>query len=979
MPVAQNEQVVIKPVLLHYVEGLPEEWDIKVSEDFSEEKKLFAYQVQALKNALKALYSFYKNYNGNKEEYNRNKEEFARIYAEYYELLSPKVKKQKLLGLLSEFYQLDENTVPFKELCNRMSFWMATGSGKTLVIVKLIDLLFDLQEKQEEESIPRKPILFLTARQDLVEAFLRYIEEFNRSNPGKRISHVNLKEYQGEKQGSLFRERKVFFYRMDLISDEKGKETLDFRTLLDRDKEGNLLGNWYVILDEAHKGDKEESKRQFLASVLSKDGFLFNFSATFTDPIDIATTVYNLNLSEFINKGYGKQIYLSHSEVEGFEKKEEERDFSREEKKKVLLKTLILLAGLKKAKRKLPDLYHNPLTIYLVNSVNVEESDLKLLFEELLNFARFIERGLYEEAKEELIDEFGGSSYILGDGKLEFMKEIVRDVEIQDIYREVYNASSGGTIEYQYYKENTQEVALKHTDANVPFALIKIGSIEKIKKNLLWEYQETVLYEDPKYFERLNEPDSPINLLIGSRAFYEGWDSPRPNLIVFINLGTQADAKKFVLQATGRGVRIEPVKNRRQRLKWVSEHLPELRDKVDKPEVKALETLFVFATSRKAVETILNELTKLKEVSEYSQVELYKNPELERHILLIPKYKTKGKSVFELENPPKFKLSDENYKLLKLYLDLMPKERFALERNSDLEKLREIVKNSGRYLSIDNECHYRNFEKLLKALLNYSKAQVQDIDESEPFIPLPEDAIVHFKEIMVKKELVEKFKRLAEEVFNAKKMSEEEEISKKLKDVDKEVAENFKKLAEKVFETERIKEIDGITLEKILSHYYIPIVYTKNAQDLVKHVISVESEVDFIEALKRKIDKLDEICEYWFFSKLDEQKDKIYIPYMDKEGRQARFIPDFIFWLKLKKNKYVIYFIDPKGSAHTDYERKVDGYERIFVENGKPKEFEHKGLKVEVRLRLFNKDYSGGEKYKDYWVNSQALFEDLVV
>ncbi|GBC88325.1 hypothetical protein HRbin13_00446 [bacterium HR13] len=967
MPVAQSEQVVIKPVLLHYVEGLSEGWDIKVSEDFSEEKKLFAYQVDALENALKALYSFY-------EKYREDKEEFARIYTEYYELISPKVKRQKLLGLLSEFYQLDENTVPFKELCNRMSFWMATGSGKTLVIVKLIDLLFDLQEMN---LIPSKPILFLTARQDLVDAFLKYLKEFNRSNIGKQIFPVSLKDYEREKlQESLF--RKVFFYRMDLISDEKGKETLDFRSFLDRDKDGNLLGNWYVILDEAHKGDKEESKRQFLASVLSKDGFLFNFSATFTDPIDIATTIYNLNLSEFINKGYGKQIYLSHSEVKGFEKKEEERDFSKEEKKKIILKTLILLAGLKKAKKKLPDLYHNPLTIYLVNSVNVEESDLKLIFEELLNFARFIERDLYEKAKEELINEFGGSSYILGDGKLEFMKEIVRDVEIQDIYREVYNASSGGTIEYQYYEKNDQEVALKHTGANVPFALIKIGSIEKIKKNLLWEYQETVLYEDPKYFERLNEPDSPVNLLIGSRAFYEGWDSPRPNLIVFINLGTQADARKFVLQATGRGVRIEPVKNRRQRLKWVSENLSELRDKIDKPEVKALETLFVFATSRKAVETILSELTKLKEVAGYIQVELYKNPEVEKHLLLIPKYKTKGKSVFELESPPKFKLSDENYKLLKLYLDLMPKERFALERNSDLEKLREIVKNSGKYLSIDGEYHYRNFEKLLKALLNYSKAQVQDIDESEPFIPLPEDAIVHFKEIMVKKELVEEFKRLAEKVFNAKEMSESEKLKRTEDYVNK--GKTFEEAYKLVIEeTSFTKKIDSITLEKILSHYYIPIVYTKKAQDLVKHVISVESEVDFLEVLKRKIDQLDKICEYWFFSKLDEQKDKIYIPYMDKEGRQARFIPDFIFWLKLKKNKYVIYFIDPKGSAHTDYERKVDGYERIFIENGKPKEFDHKGLKVEVRLKLFNKDYSGGEKYKDYWVNSQALFEDLVV
>ncbi|WP_340690852.1 DEAD/DEAH box helicase family protein [Hydrogenobacter thermophilus] len=966
MPVATEEKT-IKPVLLHFVEGLSEGWDIGVSEDFSKEKKLFAYQKQAIVNTLKVLYSFY-------ERHRADKEEFAGIYAEYYDLLSPKVRNEKLLSLLSEFYRLEGETLPFAELCNRMSFWMATGSGKTLVIVKLIDLLFDLMQ---EKAIPQKPILFLTAREDLVDAFRRELVEFNISNPSRQILPVSLAEYEKEKvQGSLF--RRVFYYRMDLISDERGDKTLDFRSFLDRDREGNLLGNWYVILDEAHKGGKEESKRQFLVSLLSKDGFLFNFSATFTEAIDIATTVYNLNLSEFISKGYGKQIYISLSEIEGFEKKEEEREFNKEEKQKVILKTLLLLAGLKKAKRKLTNLYHEPLAIYLVNSVNVEESDLKLLFEELLNFARFIPDTLFKKAREELAEEFRDSFYILGDGKLVFMGEILMDIQIEDIYREVYNANSSGTIEYQYYEKNDQEVVLKHTGANTPFALIKIGSIEKIKKNLLWEYQETVLYEDPKYFERLNEPDSPVNLLIGSRAFYEGWDSPRPNLIVFINLGTQADAKKFVLQATGRGVRIEPVKNRRQRLKWVSEHLPELRDKVDKPEVKALETLFVFATSRKAVETILNELTKLKEVSEYSQVELYKNPELERHILLIPKYKTKGKSVFELENPPKFKLSDENYKLLKLYLDLMPKERFALERNSDLEKLREIVKNSGRYLSIDNECHYRNFEKLLKALLNYSKAQVQDIDESEPFIPLPEDAIVHFKEIMVKKELVEEFKRLAEEVFNAKEMSESEKLNKTAEYVKK--GKTFEEAYKLVIEeTSFIRNIDGITLEKRLSHYYIPIVYTKNTQNLVKHVISVESEVNFIEALRGKIDKLDKICEYWFFSKLDEQKDKIYIPYMDKEGRQARFIPDFIFWLKLKKNKYVIYFIDPKGSAHTDYERKVDGYERIFVENGKPKEFEHKGLKVEVRLRLFNKDYSGGEKYKDYWVNSQALFEDLVV
>ena len=50
---------------------------------------------------------------------------------------------------------------------------------------------------------------------------------------------------------------------------------------------------------------------------------------------------------------------------------------------------------------------------------------------------------------------------------------------------------------------------------------------------------------------------------MGSRSFYEGWDSNRPNIINFINIGGR-DAKKYVLQAIGRGVRIEPYKGKRK-------------------------------------------------------------------------------------------------------------------------------------------------------------------------------------------------------------------------------------------------------------------------------------------------------------------------------------------------------------------------------------------------------------------------------
>ncbi len=68
------------------------------------------------------------------------------------------------------------------------------------------------------------------------------------------------------------------------------------------------------------------------------------------------------------------------------------------------------------------------------------------------------------------------------------------------------------------------------------------------------------------------------------------------------------------------------------------------------------------------------------------------------------------------------------------------------------------------------------------------------------------------------------------------------------------------------------------------------------------------------------------------FSKLDQTLDEVYIPYYNpKVNNIAKFKPDFIFWLQ-KDNRYVILFIDPKGTEYTDGYRKIDGYSRIFEE-----------------------------------------------
>lgn len=694
----------VKPVLEGIANQLelPEAWRI-LDRRFSPNKVLFPYQYEALENALKILHLYYGDCRASKEE-------FARLYTDYYNELSPRIKNSKLAGLLSEFFELERGVLPFKEIANRMGFWMATGSGKTLIIVKLAYLLFRLME---ESLLPVKPILFLTAREDLVGAFLEYLEEFNKANSEERMRPFSLRDYERYKvRDDLF--RKIFYYRYDLLSDERGEKTLDFRAFLDRDREGNILGNWYVILDEAHKGDKNESKRQFIVSALAKDGFLFNFSATFTDPIDIATTVYNFNLHTLISQGYGKQIFLFRTEVRGFDRGEK-REFTSEEKRKLILKTLLLLTGLKRAKARLPGLYHSPMALYLVNSVNKEDSDLRLLFEELLNVGRRIDTDLFHRVKVELLKEFDGSEYTIGSGKLDFMKDILEDLQPENLYREVFNAYGPGEIEYVYSEENDREVALSLTSSRgVPFALIKIGRVSEIQKNFLWNYRETKVHEDPRYFDRLNEADSPINLLIGSRAFYEGWDSPRPNLITFVNLGTQIEARKFVLQATGRGVRIEPLKDKRLRLDLLLKADKSFINHVGTPEVKALESLFIFATNRRAMETVLKELEFVKEG--------------------VGNFTRKSKDTSRFQRASKLRMSERNYQLLKLYLDLVPVERFLLERNclpSELERIKELLKGKDNHIEIDDHKHFRNLDRLLGMLLDY----VRRVPGSSPCNP----------------------------------------------------------------------------------------------------------------------------------------------------------------------------------------------------------------------------------------------------
>ena len=943
-------------------------------EQFSWQKKLFNYQQKAIENAIKALYLFYGQDEGDKEKF------FERfVYNGLDRDAAVKITNENAIKLLKEFdFEIEDNKLPLDQIINRMSFWMATGSGKTLIIVKLIELLGKLMKNG---LIPTKDIMFLTHREDLIQQFKMHVDEFNRLRDiNEKIKLYDLKDDYEKAKTGLFRNQgiNVYYYRSDLLSDERKEKILDFRSY-------DNNGNWYLILDEAHKGDRGDSKRQHIYTILSRNGFMFNFSATFTDMIDYITCVYNFNLAQFIKNEYGKHIFVSKQDISNLGKKDQALEY---EKQKILLKIFVLLSAINKYYEKIRQvdqkLYHKPLLLTLVNSVSTEDSDLELFFREISKIANGnLDKNLLEIAKNELIKEINDEN-----SKLEFedinlpdkeiLTENIKPITEKDILYQVFNAQSFGKIEVIKIPSNNQELVFKLTTSDKPFALMKIGDISKWIKEKLDGYEIIETFNNESVFKNLNQ-DQDINILMGSRAFYEGWDSSRPNIILFINIGTGADAKKFVLQSIGRGVRIQPLPNKRGRLTklYNSEGIDkELMEKIYK-YVSPLETLFIYGTKADNLQEIVNTLKQESEDEENIGYLFEINPELLDKLLLVPKYKDSNLMLIEKEDKiSKYAISQQDHKIIETYLQGLDDKILVWKYDADpliLERLKEEItekpEDNNLFRIDDTAKIIKNPDILLRNILSYFSAKLKEFDS---FKELNKDNdIVHFRHITITKSKLNSIKENIERVKKSKDKEKEKQIlMEKLKKGEISLEEYTERI-EALAKIEPQEKVDDLIIKNLEKHYYIPVIISeKDKIDYIKHIIKVPSERKFLQDLEENKSIFDEY-DWWYFSKLDETLDRIYIPYYDSNSRKIReFKPDFIFWLK-KDNKYILLFIDPHGAEHMEALRKIDGYREIFEdENGNPKIFNKDDLEIKVVFRFYNTDGNAPEKYEKYFIKA---------
>ncbi|MCQ2676465.1 DEAD/DEAH box helicase family protein [Helicobacter pylori] len=912
---------------------------------FDNNKELLDYQQQALINAFRMLVAYFR-------DFKENKKEFYAFYQKHYSFANCDFAKKKLNHLLKSHFKVENHCVRFENFINRLAFYMATGSGKTIVIIKLVELL---SVAIRMGLIPKKNIMFFSANEHLIQQFKKEIEKYNRNKDYskqidfKDLKSVTNKDFYRAPKDSFIEKIALFYYRADLMSDEGKENLLDYKDCWDN-------GENYVILDEAHKGNKSESKRQAIFSLLSLRGFLFNFSATFTEESDLITAVYNLSVGEWVKLGYGKEsVLLKKNNLNAFK---ELKDLNDREKEIALLKALLLL-GIQK-RYKVEGYFYDPLMLVFTHSVNVENSDAEIFFKTLARVIENDDGSDFLKAKEDLLEELKKPEFLFSDDKdkgykVNVFKESLKGMDFKGLKEEVFYANNGH-IEVIINPKNNQEIAFKLNTSDKVFCLIRIGDItewicEKLKSVKV--VSKNLSFKEESYFSQIDK--SSINILVGSRTFDTGWDSTRPSVILFLNIGLDDDAKKLVKQSFGRGVRIESVKNQRQRLAYLD--IDEAIKKDLKPHAAMLETLFVIATKSESVKAILD----LKEESSdpsWCEVELEETPI--EHALFVPCYQEKSIKATDLESGS-FKMSEKNFKDLKEYFHLMSEKHFILKHEiynpKDYELLKDLIQT--KRFEIELNWHYKDLDYMISEIKGklYPNQKVP----KDEFNALDNEKIVHFKRIKVRADKKEKLIQTIQEVKEYAPLDKETlrmKIAQGEIDID-----NIDK-----HKQDRTFKVDEAELLKLKEHYYTPLIKAKNC-DWLKHVVKVESESDFLEELLKITETLQENYDFWAFSKIDEHLDNLFIPYFNS-ATERRFFPDFIFWLE-KGGMQIICFIDPKGTEHTSSLRKAYWYKKLF----KDKIFNPKNdpnLKIKVVLKFYG-DKDKVVEGRDLWIKKGEL------
>ncbi len=384
-----------------------------------------------------------------------------------------------------------------------------------------------------------------------------------------------------------------------------------------------------------------------------------------------------------------------------------------------------------------------------------------------------------------------------------------------------------------------------------------------------------------------------------------------------------------------------------------------------KPNAAMLETLFVIPTNHASLDAILNFQKESENRGEsrgsWREIKLEKTRI--KHALFVPCYRKEQTSITELPENASFKMSAKNFKDLKECFNLMSEKHFILKHEiydpKDYKQLKEMIQKA--HFNKVSTWHYKDLDYMISEIKGklYPNQKVP----KDEFNTLDSEKIVHFKRIKVKADKKEELVKTIQEVKEHAPLDKETLIKKIAQgEIDLDDIEKHKQ--NKTF------KVDDAELLKLKEHYYTPLIKAKNC-DWLKHVVKVESEIDFLKELleTETMKTLQENYDFWAFSKIDEHLDNLFIPYFNSVT-ERKFFPDFIFWLQ-KGGTQIICFIDPKGIKISDYQHKADAYklfkDKVFSSKNDP------NSKIKVVLKFYGDKDKVADGYRVYWIKKGKL------
>ncbi len=465
----------------------------------------------------------------------------------------------------------------------KLAFWMATGSGKTLI------MHVNYRQFLHYNNKPLDNILLITP------------------NEGMSEQHLN------EMAASGIPCRRFDLNESGLGADGKDVVRVIEITKLAQEKRGSGLsvpveafeGNNLIFVDEGHKGSGGEAWRSF-RDKLGETGFTFEYSATFGQALTAAkndplTTeygkaiVFDYSYRYFNGDGYGKDFRILNLKEETTEDKTET----------LLLGNLLSFYEQQRVFEEQADALRSynlekPLWVFVGSSVNAVYTEDKQKRSDILNIARFLhhllenKRGWATKTIKKLLDGKTGLVTPEGadvfEGKFKYLREAGLSPEdvYQDILAKVLHAPAGSGLHLCDMRGCPGELGLKAGGSDDYFGLIYIGDTSTFKQLVEDDDSGIVMEEDAmtgSLFKGINEPETSIDILIGAKKFMEGWNSWRVSNMGLLNIGRKEGSE--IIQLFGRGVRLRGKDFSLKRSSAIDGKHPE--------HVSLLETLNIFA------------------------------------------------------------------------------------------------------------------------------------------------------------------------------------------------------------------------------------------------------------------------------------------------------------------------------------------------------------------------------------------------